>query len=103
MPRIFSLVIRDGTLAETCGTDLVFTNYHGTLDGLTVNGDLDLASVYQAYAYVVNGHDAQRHGLCRSGLVTSVAFTPVGRHLISGSQDKTVKAWDLTRLDKTLN
>jgi WD40 repeat protein len=37
-----------------------------------------------------------------TGLVTSIAFSPDGRLLLSGSRDQTVKAWDLTHLDKKL-
>jgi WD40 repeat protein len=34
------------------------------------------------------------------GLVGSVAFSPDGRSLVSGSRHHTVKGWDLTRLDR---
>jgi WD40 repeat protein/serine/threonine protein kinase len=34
-----------------------------------------------------------------TGLVTSLAFTPDGSRLISGSRDKTVKVWDMTELN----
>jgi WD40 repeat protein len=33
------------------------------------------------------------------GIVSSLAFSPDGRQLFSGSRDKTVKAWNLTQLD----
>jgi WD40 repeat protein/serine/threonine protein kinase len=35
-----------------------------------------------------------------TGLVTSLAFSPDGKRLYSGSRDKTVKVWDLTQLGK---
>src|SRR5439155_10062802 len=35
-----------------------------------------------------------------TGLVSSVAFSPDGRSLISGSHDHTAKVWDVTQLDK---
>ena len=34
-----------GTLSESGGAELVFTNYGGTLNGVTVNGELDLTAV----------------------------------------------------------
>jgi WD40 repeat protein len=33
-----------------------------------------------------------------TGIVGSLAFSPKGRWLFSGSRDKTVKVWDLTQL-----
>ena len=37
-----------------------------------------------------------------TNLVSSVAFSPDSRQLVSGSRDHTLKVWDLTRLDKKL-
>jgi WD40 repeat protein len=34
--------------------------------------------------------------------VSSLAFSRDSKHLVSGSRDKTVKVWDLARLDKRL-
>ena len=31
-----------------------------------------------------------------SGWVRSVAYSPDGKHIVSGSEDKTVKIWDST-------
>jgi WD40 repeat protein len=35
-----------------------------------------------------------------TGLVSSLAFSPDGRQLFSGSRDKTVKVWNLTQPDQ---
>jgi len=35
-----------------------------------------------------------------TGVVTSIAFSPDGRWLVSGSRDHTVKVWDLKELDE---
>src|SRR5262249_20568619 len=45
---------KGGTLAESAGAQLVLTSSGGTLDGVTVNGNLDLTSNYSG-AGVVNG------------------------------------------------
>ncbi|HET6323495.1 MAG TPA: malectin domain-containing carbohydrate-binding protein [Planctomycetaceae bacterium] len=42
--NLFGGAIKNGTLAETGGAELVFTPSGGTIDGLTVNGNLDLTS-----------------------------------------------------------
>jgi len=36
--------------------------------------------------------------VCHDGDVTSVAFLPDGKTLVSGSRDKTVRMWEITRL-----
>ncbi|MEK7215843.1 MAG: WD40 repeat domain-containing protein [Chloroflexota bacterium] len=35
-----------------------------------------------------------------TGLVNSLAFTPDGQRLVTGSRDRTVKIWDLTQLEE---
>src|SRR5262249_44874811 len=35
------------------------------------------------------------------GLVSSLAFSPDGHRLVSGSRDKTVKVWDMTQLNSS--
>ncbi len=47
--------LTSGTLTEANGAGLVFTSSAGTLDGVTAAGGLDLASNYEAYAYVKDG------------------------------------------------
>ncbi|MDB5330224.1 MAG: tandem-95 repeat protein, partial [Phycisphaerales bacterium] len=44
-----------GTLSETGGSGLLFTNSGGVLDGMTVNADLNLASVNGANVTVLDG------------------------------------------------
>jgi WD40 repeat protein len=49
--------------------------------------------------------DSQTGALVRSfrghtGVVTTVAFSPDGQLLVSGSRDGTVKVWDVTSLGK---
>jgi WD40 repeat protein len=34
-----------------------------------------------------------------TGLVSSLAFSPDGSRLVSGSRDTTVKVWDMTQLN----
>jgi WD40 repeat protein/serine/threonine protein kinase len=56
----------------------------------------------------VNIWDSRTGRLVRSfrghtGLVSSLAFSPDGKRLYSGSRDTTVKVWDLTQLDKLPN
>ena len=53
--NLHSGTIQGGTLTEAGGAELVFTNYGGTLDGVTAASDLDLSTNYAAYAYVQNG------------------------------------------------
>ena len=46
---------RGGTISESGGAELVFTSSGGTLDGVTANADLDLASNNSANVHIVNG------------------------------------------------
>ena len=47
--------IEGGTLSESGGAELVFTSSGGTLDGVTTDSNLDLASNSNAHAYVLDG------------------------------------------------
>ena len=47
--------LKGGTLSESGGAELVFTSSGGTLDGVTTESDLDLASNAYAYAFVQDG------------------------------------------------
>ncbi len=47
--------ISGGTVTEAGGAELVFTNYGGTLAGVTFDNDLDLASVNDANATITDG------------------------------------------------
>ncbi|MCY2990994.1 MAG: malectin domain-containing carbohydrate-binding protein [Planctomycetota bacterium] len=47
--------VKGGTYVASDGAGLVFTYNSGTLDGVTVNSDLDLATNSETYVYVVNG------------------------------------------------
>ena len=42
----------------------------------------------------VVGHEQECTLTGHSDKVTSVAYSPDGKHLVSGSADKTVKVWD---------
>ena len=47
--------IRGGAVSESGGAELVFTSSGGTLDGVTANSDLDLASNNNANVHIVDG------------------------------------------------
>ncbi|HJT36519.1 MAG TPA: hypothetical protein VJ783_31135, partial [Pirellulales bacterium] len=47
--------IKNGTYTSTGANELVVTNFGGTLDGLTANGDLDMTEAFNAYAFIQNG------------------------------------------------
>ncbi|MGA2621982.1 MAG: hypothetical protein ABSF26_30640, partial [Thermoguttaceae bacterium] len=47
--------LKNGTLNESGGAELVFTNSSGTLDGVTANSDLDLATNNNANVHIVDG------------------------------------------------
>ena len=47
--------IEGGTYTASGGVELVFTSSSGTLNGVTADSDLDLATNYGAYVYLVNG------------------------------------------------
>jgi hypothetical protein len=47
--------ISGGAVSETAGAELLFTNFGGTLSGVTFNNDLDLTTINNANATVTNG------------------------------------------------
>src|SRR5205085_361217 len=48
-------IVQGGMYTATGGAELIFTSSGGTLDGLTANSDLDLATNNAAQVHVVNG------------------------------------------------
>ena len=47
------------------------------------------------YLYTLMNHRGQRTYIGHTGRVTSVAFSPDGKRIVSGSRDHTVKVWDV--------
>ncbi len=47
--------LKNGTYSAAAGADLVFTDHGGSLDGVTADSDLDLATNDVPYMHIVNG------------------------------------------------
>ena len=91
--------------------DLVFENYYGACGWGTVRFDADIHCVQYGPAgdvIAAGSSDGRIHFICaqtgekilcplrgHSAVVRSVCFSSDGKQLTSGSEDKTVRNWDL--------
>ncbi len=75
--------IKGGTVTEAGGAELAFTNYSGTLAGVTFDNDLDLASVIGGSATVTGGLTLAGGATVRLG---NAAGSTSGSLLFSGTE-----------------